>query len=83
MLQVNRRMAKLDHLGFSLLPDPPYSADLVASDYRLFAALKKMLKGERIDSKKFLLKLMFIVRTRTNYFISMVSKSMECGGIIV
>ncbi|KAM8718589.1 hypothetical protein ACLKA7_001318 [Drosophila subpalustris] len=40
-----KTMAKLNELGFELLPHPPYSPDLASSDYWLFADLKKMLRG--------------------------------------
>jgi len=36
---------KLAYLGFHCLDHPPYSPDLVQSDYRLFPGLKKQLKG--------------------------------------
>ncbi|KAM8702325.1 hypothetical protein ACLKA7_004989 [Drosophila subpalustris] len=39
-----KTMAKLNELGFELLPHPPYSPDLAPSDYWLFADLKKMLR---------------------------------------
>ena len=41
--------AKLYELGFELLPHPPYSPDLVPSDYWLFAQLKKMARWEKIS----------------------------------
>ncbi|KAM8707598.1 hypothetical protein ACLKA7_014689 [Drosophila subpalustris] len=41
-----KTMAKLNELGFELLPHPPYSPDLAPSDYWLFADLKKMLRGD-------------------------------------
>jgi DNA-binding Lrp family transcriptional regulator len=36
---------KLAYLGFQCLDHPPYSLDLVPSDYHLFPELKKQLKG--------------------------------------
>ncbi|KAL7723768.1 hypothetical protein ACLKA6_017266 [Drosophila palustris] len=45
-----KTMAKLNELGFELLPHPPYSPDLAPSDYWLFANLKKMLRGKRFRS---------------------------------
>ncbi|KAM8701714.1 hypothetical protein ACLKA7_005457 [Drosophila subpalustris] len=42
-----KTMAKLNELGFELLPHPPYSPDLAPSDYWLFADLKKMLRGNQ------------------------------------
>ncbi|KAM8702311.1 hypothetical protein ACLKA7_004975 [Drosophila subpalustris] len=41
-----KTIAKLNELGFELLPHPPYSQDLAPSDYWLFADLKKMLRGQ-------------------------------------
>ena len=45
-------MAKLDELGFELLPHPPYSPDLAPSDYYLFADLKKMLAGKKYGTNE-------------------------------
>lgn len=36
---------------FSLLPHPPYSPDLAPSDFYLFRALKKHLRGKRFESQ--------------------------------
>jgi len=36
---------KLAYLGFQCLDHPPYSPDLAPSDFHLFPALKKHLKG--------------------------------------
>jgi len=36
---------KLAYLGFQCLDHPPYSPDLVPSDYHLFRILEKQLKG--------------------------------------
>jgi len=41
---------KLHHLGFQCLYHPPYSPDLVPSDYHLFSGLKKPLKGRHFSS---------------------------------
>ena len=41
------KMAKLHEFHFELLPQPPYSSDLVPSDCWLFVRLKRMLSGER------------------------------------
>jgi len=41
---------KLAYLGFYFLDRPPYSPDLVPSDYRLFSGLKKQLKGRHFSS---------------------------------
>ena len=45
-------MAKLHELHFELLPYPPYSPDLVPSDYQLFADLKRILQGKRFSSNE-------------------------------
>ena len=45
-------MVKLNELRFELLPHPPYSPDLVPSDYWLFADVKKMLQGKRFGSNE-------------------------------
>lgn len=47
-----KTMAKINELGFKLLPHPPYSPDLAPSDYWLFADLKKMLQGKRYASNE-------------------------------
>jgi len=41
---------KLAYLGFQFLDHPPYSPDLARSDYHLFPALKKQLKGRHFSS---------------------------------
>ena len=41
---------KLAYLGFQCLDHPPYSPDLAALDYHLFAGLKKQLKGHHFSS---------------------------------
>ena len=45
-------IAKLHELHFELLPHPPYSPDLVPSDYWLFGYLKGILKGKRFGSNE-------------------------------
>ena len=35
----------VEHLGLEVLPHPPYSPDLGASDYHHFGPMKKMLGG--------------------------------------
>ena len=40
---------KLAYLGFQCLDHPPYSPDLVQSDYHLFPGLKKQLKGRHFS----------------------------------
>ena len=47
-----KTMVKLNELCFELLPNPPYSPDLVPSDYWLFVDLKKMLQGKRFGSNE-------------------------------
>ncbi len=47
-----KTMAKLNKLGFNLLPHQPYSPDLAPSNYWLFADLKKMLQGKRFGSNE-------------------------------
>jgi len=42
---------KLTYLGFQFLDHPPYSPDLVPSDYCLFPGLKKQLKGCHFSSE--------------------------------
>ena len=41
---------KLAYLGFQCLDHPPYSPDLVPSDYHLFPGLKKQLKVRHFSS---------------------------------
>ncbi|XP_018337766.1 PREDICTED: histone-lysine N-methyltransferase SETMAR-like [Trachymyrmex septentrionalis] len=45
-------MAKLDQLRFELVAHPPYSPDLVPSDYYLFPNLKRWLQGKRFRSNE-------------------------------
>ena len=45
-------MVKWNELSFVLRPHPPYSPDLSPCDYWLFADLKTMLQGKRIDSNE-------------------------------
>jgi histone-lysine N-methyltransferase SETMAR len=40
----------LAYLVFQCLDHPPYSMDLVLSDYHLFPGLKKQLKGRHFSS---------------------------------
>ena len=44
---VSQVYEKLSELTSELLPHPPYSPDLVPSDYWLFSDLKKMPQGKR------------------------------------
>jgi len=41
---------KLAYLGFQYLDQPPYSPDLVLSDYHLFPGLKKQVKSRHFSS---------------------------------
>jgi len=41
---------KLPYLGFQCLDHPPYSPNVVQSDYHLFPGLKKQLKGRYFSS---------------------------------
>ena len=41
---------KLAYLVFQLLDHPPFSTDLVLSDYHLFPGLKKQLRGHHFSS---------------------------------
>ena len=43
-------LAIIRDLHFEILPHPPYSPDLAPSDYWIFGALKKPLKGRRFES---------------------------------
>ena len=43
-------MGVIQELGFETVPHPPYSPDLAPSDYWLFAAMKRPLKGRRYDN---------------------------------
>ena len=43
-------LAKIRELGFTVLPHPPYSPDLAPSDYWLFGAMKRPLRGKRYDN---------------------------------
>ena len=40
----------VEQLGIEVLPHPPYSPDLVPSDYHLFGPMKKMLGGQKFAS---------------------------------
>lgn len=50
MVLVIKTLAKLDELGFKLLPHSPFSPDLALRYYWLTADLKKILKRKRFDS---------------------------------
>lgn len=47
-----KTMAKLNEMGYELLPHPPYSPDLAPSDYFLFADLKRMLAGKKFTTNE-------------------------------
>jgi histone-lysine N-methyltransferase SETMAR len=42
---------QLAYLGFQCLDHPPYSPDLVLSDYHLFPGMKKQLEGRHLSSE--------------------------------
>lgn len=44
-------MKKINELGFSRAPHPPYSPDLAPSDFYLFGYIKNRLKGKRFKSR--------------------------------
>jgi histone-lysine N-methyltransferase SETMAR len=46
----------IDECGFVEMEHPPYSPDLVPSDYYLFPKLKKYLRGRRFSSDEYLKK---------------------------
>ena len=41
---------KMAYLGFQCLDNPPYTPDLVPSDYHLFSGLKNPVKGPHFSS---------------------------------
>ena len=43
--------AKIDELGWEVLPHPPHSPDLAPSDYHLFRALKAHLREKRFNDQ--------------------------------
>ena len=61
-------------LSFELLPHPPYSPNLVPSDYYLFADLKKMLQGKKFYSNEEII-------TETNAYFVAKDKSFYKRGI--
>jgi histone-lysine N-methyltransferase SETMAR len=57
LLQHNTRLhtsaatsAAIESIGFEVVPHPPYSPDLVLSDFWLFRAFKTHLKGNRFTN---------------------------------
>jgi histone-lysine N-methyltransferase SETMAR len=44
--------AKLESLGFSILPHPPYSPDLSPCDYHVFRSLQSFCDGRRFANKQ-------------------------------
>ena len=46
----NQTVQKLRTLGFIILPHPPYSLDLVPSDYYLFSAMKSAIRGKNYNN---------------------------------
>ena len=43
-------MEKIAKLGWTIMPHPPYSPDLAASDFFLFGHLKRHLRGKQFES---------------------------------
>ena len=43
---------KLLELGWEVMPNPPYSPDLVPSDYHWFRSLQNHLNGKKFDSNE-------------------------------
>jgi histone-lysine N-methyltransferase SETMAR len=41
---------KIAEMGWTLMPQPPYSPDVAPCDFGLFALLKRPLKGHRCDT---------------------------------
>ena len=80
-----KTMAKLNELGFELLPHPPYSPDLSPSDYWLFADLKKMLRGKRFGSNDEVIAETnaYFEGKEKNRFTKAVSKDWKSVGMIV
>jgi hypothetical protein len=39
-------IGKIEELGFTLMPQPPYSPDLAPCDFFLFSYLKQHLEGK-------------------------------------
>ena len=46
----NKTVNKLQEIGFSVLPHPPYSPDLAPSDFYLFSPMKTALRGRNYNS---------------------------------
>lgn len=51
--QSMKTMAKLDELGYGLLPHPLYSPDLAPSDFFLSTNLERMLAGNKLSGAYF------------------------------
>jgi histone-lysine N-methyltransferase SETMAR len=45
-----KTLAKIDDLGWELLPHPPYSPDLAPSDYHLFRSMQNQLAEQHFDN---------------------------------
>ena len=43
-------MEHIVNLGWTVLPNPPYSPDLAPSDFHLFGPMKDGLRGQRFPS---------------------------------
>jgi len=48
----NVSQQKLQQLGFTVLPHPPYSPDIAPSDYFLFSPLKSVLRNKNFNSSQ-------------------------------
>ena len=70
-----KTMVKLNELSFELLPRPPYSPDLVPSDYWLFVDVKTILQEQRFGSNEEVMpKLWPVLRTKMNHSTKKASK---------
>jgi [histone H3]-lysine36 N-dimethyltransferase SETMAR len=44
--------SKIDELGCEVLSDPPYSPDLLLTDYHFFKHLNNFLQGKRFNNQQ-------------------------------
>ncbi|KAJ7324456.1 hypothetical protein JRQ81_017476 [Phrynocephalus forsythii] len=51
-LSIQASIVTAHHLGYELLQHPPYSPDLVPSDFFLFPEMKKPLHGQQFDDRE-------------------------------
>ena len=49
-------LKKLNELGLTILPHPPYSPDLAPSDFYLFSPMKSVLQGHTYCNEKDVMK---------------------------